>query len=156
MKAKQSFGLRLLLLLGLAGGLLLSGCASSGDKSATASSSAPATPNRFVATDGRVIDIGKSSPVEGGTRYNNPHMEKEKCWVANGFDFNGYDTVYIAPTLSTAKFADKPEDTKVHELAKNNLPAELARALKATGIFPNVVTQESDIKPGAKVLKIEN
>ena len=176
MNAKHSFGLSLSL-LGLAGGLLLSGCAASGDKSATASSSAPmantsastasssastasssapAMPSRFVATDGRVIDIGKSSPAEGGTRFNDPHMEKSKCWVANGFDFNGYDTLYIAPTLSTAKFPDKPEDTKVHELAKNNLPAELARAIKGTGIFATVVTQESDIKPGAKVLKMEN
>ena len=156
MNSKARFGLRLSLLLGLAGSLLLSGCASSSDKSGSANSPAPATPNRFVATDGRTIDIGKASPAEGGTRYSNPHMEKEKCWVANGFDFNGYDTVYIAPTLSTAKFPDKPEDSKVHELAKNNLPAELARALKGTGIFANIVTQESEIKPGAKVLKMEN
>lgn len=89
-------------------------------------------------------------------RYNNPHLEKGKCWVADGFNFNGYDTLYIAPTLSTAKFPDKPEDTKVHELAKNNLALELSRMIGTRGIFAKVVTQESELKPGAKVLKMEN
>ena len=88
--------------------------------------------------------------------YNNSHMEKGKCWVANGFDFNGYDTLYIAPTLSTAKFADKPEDTMVHNLAKEQLVSELVRKLNERKIFPNIVTKESDIKPGAKVLKLES
>ncbi len=140
--------------LAVTAGLLLAGCASTGKSAAT--SSPPASPNRFVATDGRTIDIGKSEPAAGGIRYNNPHMEKGKCWVASGFDFNGYDTLYIAPTLSTAKFPDKPEDTKVHELAKENLVAELARMVAARQLFAQVVTRESDIKPGAKVLKLEN
>ena len=137
--------------------LFASGCASdnggskSGDAAATHT-----TPNRFVATDGRTIDIGKSSPADGGTRYNDPHMERDKCWLASGFNFTGYDTLYIAPTMSTAKFPDKPEDTKVHELAKNNLPNELSRMISGTRIFANVVTQASEIKPGAKVLKMEN
>jgi len=129
--------------------LIVTGCASSGDKSS-------ASPNKFKADDGRTIDIGKSAPADGGTRYNNPHMEKGKCWVADGFDFNGYDTIYIAPTLSTAKFPDKPEDTMVHNLAKDRLVSEIALKLNERKIFPNVVTKESDIKPGAKVLKLEN
>jgi hypothetical protein len=135
--------------------LLGSGCASNGSKPATTDSATPAS-NRFVATDGRTIDIGKSGPANGGLRYNNPHLEKGKCWVADGFNFNGYDTLYIAPTLSTAKFPDKPEDIKVHDLAKNNLTLELSRMIGAKGIFANVVTQESEIKPGAKVLRMEN
>src|SRR5258708_4365167 len=79
--------------------LMGSGCASSNSNSPGSATAGPA-PNRFVATDGRIIDIGKSASANGGTRYNNPHMEKEKCWVASGFNFNGYDTLYIAPTLS--------------------------------------------------------
>jgi hypothetical protein len=109
-----------------------------------------------VATDGRTIDIGKSTAADGGKCYNNPHLEKGKCWVASGFDFNGYDTLYIAPTLSTAKFPDKPEDKMVHDLAKENLVIELTRMIKAREIFTNVVTRESDIKPDAKVLRLEN
>lgn len=141
--------------LGLAAILAIGGCASSGSNQVSGASE-PSGPNRFVATDGRTIDIGKSVPAEGGKRYDDPHMEKGQCWVASGFDFNGYDTLYIAPTLSVAKFPDKPEDTKVHELAKRNLVIELARTLIERNIFANVVTNESDIRPGAKVLKLED
>ena len=137
----------------LASALLVGGCASSGEKSAPRAS---ASPNQFKADDNRVVDIGKSSPADGGTRYNNPHMEKGKCWVATGFNFNGFDTLYIAPTLSTAKFPDKPEDTTVHNAAKDRLVSELVRKLDERKIFPNVVTRESDIKPGARTLKLQD
>lgn len=155
MKSKHSLRLIFSATLAVAAGWLLGGCASTDNKSSGAAPEAP-SPNRFVAADGRVIDIGKSTPADGGTRYRNPHMEKDQCWVASGFDFNGYDTLYIAPTLSTAKFPDKPEDVKVHDLAKESLVPELKRMLEERQIFAAVVTRESDIKPGVKVLKLEN
>jgi hypothetical protein len=129
--------------------LLLAGCASDGDKS-------PSSPNKFLADDGRTIDIGRSVPADGGTRYDDPHLEKGKCWVAEGFNFTGYDTLYIVPTASTAKYPDKPEDTMVHNLAKENLVSEWVRKLNERKLFANVVTRESDIKPGARVLRLEN
>ena len=130
--------------------LAVAGCASNGGTSSNGSSS------RAIADDGRKIDIGHATAAPGGgMNYRNPHMEK--CWVADGFNFNGYDTLYIAPTLSTATFpTEKPEDVKVHDLAKENLVTELARQIKSRNIFTNVVTRESDIKPGAKALKLEN
>jgi hypothetical protein len=134
--------------------LFAAGCASTGDK--TSANNAAPSPNKFKADDGRTIDIGKSTPADGGTRYNDPHMEKGKCWVAEGFDFNGYETLYIAPTLSTAKYPDKPEDAMVHDLAKERLVSELVMKVNERKIFPNVVLKESDIKPGGKVLKLEN
>jgi hypothetical protein len=154
MKAIQLFASAIIVGLTLAGSLMITSCASSGSNSTEAPANNSAT--RFVTTDGRTIDIGKATPAEGGTLYSNPHMEKGKCWLANGFDFSGYDTLYIAPTVSTAKFPDKPEDNNVHELAKKSLVVELARILSARQIFSNVVTQESDIKLGAKVLKLQN
>ncbi len=131
--------------------LALAGCASSGDKSPP-----PAASNKFQADDGRVIEIGKASPSDGGISYDNRHMEKGKCWVAGDFNFTGYDTIYIAPTVSTAKFPDKPEDTMVHNLAKERLVSEMVLKLNERRIFANVVTMESEIKPGAKALKLEN
>jgi hypothetical protein len=68
----------------LAGGLFMAGCASPGGKAASTSSID--SPTRFTTTDGRTIDIGKATSAQGGTVYNNPHMEKGKCWVANEFD----------------------------------------------------------------------
>ena len=123
--------------------LVAAGCASNGPGS-----------SRAKADDGRVVDIGRASAAPGGgMNYRNPHMEQ--CWVADGFDFKGYDTLFIAPTVSTAKFPDKPEDAKVHDLAKENLVRELAREISARKIFTNVVTRESDIKAGAKILRLE-
>jgi hypothetical protein len=156
MKSNGLSSTTLLLGLALLGAVSLAGCASSGEKASTPKASTPAPANKFNADDGRVIDIGKPSASEGGLVYNNPHMEKGKCWVAGDFNFTGYDTLYIAPTLSTAKFPDKPEDTMVHNLAKERLVSEIALKLNERKIFANVVTRESDIKPGAKALKLEN
>src|SRR5439155_2546120 len=88
----------------LAALLILTGCASTGDKTASGEGAAPAL-GKFKADDGRTINIGKASAESGGAAYKNPHMEK--CWVSDGFKFSGYDTVYIAPTVSTAKFNEK-------------------------------------------------
>lgn len=138
---------------------LLIGCAAnphSGGGTATTATGPSLASNRFVASDGRTIDIGRSTPASGGRRFDNPHMEKGKCWLADGFDFKGFDTLLIAPTLSTAKFPDKPEDRKVHDLAKDNLVAELGRVLGERGIFAKIVTRDTDIPAGAKTLRLEN
>jgi hypothetical protein len=44
----------------------------------------------------------------------------------------------------------------LHEWTKQTLPTELSSYIIRKGIFANVVTTESAIKPGAKVLKMEN
>lgn len=139
----------------LALSILISGCASTGDKPA-AGSGTTEPGRKFKADDGRIIDVGKATPADGGTLYDHPHMEKGKCWVADGFDFKGYDTIYVAPIVSTAKFPDKPEDAMVHKLARERLVEELVLKLDQRGIVANVVTNEADIKSGAKVLKLEN
>ena len=139
----------------LGAALALAGCSSTGDKSSGTTPVGPKS-SKARSDDGRTVDIGKSSPASGGgANYKNPHMEK--CWVADGFDFNGYDTLYIAPTLSTANFDTKnKEEVKVHELAKENLVKELASLISSRKIFANVVTRDSDIKPDVKTLKLEN
>ena len=139
----------------LGAALAVAGCSSTSDTSSGATSASQTSP-KAKADDGRTVDIGKASPASGGgVNYKNPHMEK--CWVADGFDFNGYDTLYIAPTLSTAKFDTKnQEEVKVHELAKENLVKELASLISSRKIFANVVTRDSEIKPEAKTLKLEN
>src|SRR5712692_309889 len=138
----------------LAAALVLAGCASTGGESSAGSGAQPSS--KFKLADGRTVDIGTSSPAEGGgMNYKNRHLEK--CWLAEGFDFNGYDTLYIAPVLSTAKFhQENPEEVKVHDLAKENLVAELTRKISSKKIFNNVVTRESDLKPDVKSLKLEN
>jgi len=109
-------------------------------------------PYKFKATDGRTIEIGKSKPADGGKQYKNPHMEK--CWLADDFSFSGYDTLYIAPTAVTAKY--NPDGEKVLEGTKKSLPAEFIKQLEGKKVFANIVTNQADIKAGAKVLTWEN
>ncbi len=145
----------LLLVLCIAGSLL-AGCASTSQSPPAAPANANAAAGHFSskykADDGRTIVIGSTAASDNGWAFKNPHMEK--CWIADDFSFRGYDTLYLAPTLSTAKYHDDEE--RPHQLAKENLVVELHRSLGAKGIFTNVVTSESDIKPGARVLKLEN
>lgn len=137
--------------------LVLAGCASTGDNPTTAEGGAGGAmnqPTRVKLADGRNVDIGQASRAPGGgINYKNPHLDK--CWLADGFDFSGYDTLYIAPTESTAKFNPKDEGPPL-ELAKQNLVIELERYLSTHNMFSNVVTKETDIKPGARVLKLQN
>jgi hypothetical protein len=103
--------------------------------------------------DGRTVDIGRASPASGGgTNYKSPHLER--VWVADGFNFNGYDTVYLAPTLSTAKF--NKDEQRLHDLAGENLALELSRLFTSRKLFPNVVTRDTDLKSGVPMLKLEN
>jgi hypothetical protein len=88
----------------------------------------------------------------GGVNVKNPHMEK--VWLADNVNFNGYDTIYVADTQSTAKF--QPDEKEPHEVAKIGLQRQIVDALKAKKIWANVVTREADIPTGAKALKMEN
>jgi hypothetical protein len=131
----------------------LVGCASTETSSPANSAGVPTgTPSRYKTTDGRNIDIGPAAAAEGGRRFRNPHLEK--CWVADNFNFTGYDTLYIVPTQSTAKY--QKDEERPHQLAKESLPLEFTRSLNGKGIFENVVTRETDIKTNAHVLKLEN
>jgi len=107
---------------------------------------------KYLTTDRRTIEIGRRSAAEGGWNFKDPHLEK--CWLAEQFNFTGYDTLYIAPTISTAMLHG--DDDYPHQLAKENLAIELNRSLGPKNIFANIVTRESDIKPGARILKLEN
>jgi hypothetical protein len=98
-------------------------------------------------------DAPTSTPAaQGGTFYKNPHMEN--VWLADGFNFSGYDTVYVADTQSTAHF--QADEAEPHEIAKKGLQRKTADALDARKVFAKVVTREADIPAGAKVLKLEN
>lgn len=146
---KDALQIRKLLGLGMLGlvAAVGAGCASS-QKASNASPYA----SKYKTTDNRVIVVGESYPSDGGWKFKDPHLEE--CWLADGVRFSDYDTLYIAPTQSTAAVSDK--DLQNHELAKEDLQLELRRSFQRLGVFSNVVTRESDIPPGAKALKMEN
>jgi hypothetical protein len=129
------------------GAIFAGGCASSGAKQAGSSQ-----PTKFNATDGRTVEIGKATPLNGGRSFKNPHLEK--CWIADGFSFAGYDTLFIAPTTSTAEIQEDEKERL--RLAKETVPLKLVYFLTPQAIFTNIVTKESELKPGDRVLRFEN
>jgi hypothetical protein len=115
---------------GLAGiGLLLAtGCASTPD------SAAPAT-------------------APGGVAYRDD-QDLQKVWVADGFDFTGFDTLYVvAPRVEVPKV--NPDGVENLEWARGLLPEELASAIRGRQVFTSVVTREADIRPGSRTLRLE-
>ena len=135
--------------------LFVAGCASSGLRQSASpgpEQTGERQANKFRATDGRTIEIGKATPANGGRSFRNPHLDK--CWVADGFTFTGYDTLLIAPIVCTAKLKDDEHDRL--QFAGQQLPIKLIHFLQPKGIFPKIVMDESQVEPGARVLKFEN
>ena len=108
---------------------------------------------RYLTTDGRIADIGPRMPADGGWSFKEPHMDK--CWIASGFDFQGYDTLLIKPTLTTVQ-VQTPEEGYDLDRQKENLVKDLGWFFRARGIVTNVVTREEQVPPGARVLVMEN
>jgi hypothetical protein len=80
----------------------------------------------------------------------------DRVWVADGFNFTGYDAVVVTP-VATQNI--KPKDDKEADrlsLAQGALERDFMLMMQARKIFPAVVTKESEIKPGSKALKLEN
>lgn len=127
--------------------LFLSGCSTTDSKTA-----GEHFPSRYTAANGQTVDIGNRTEANDGLVFKEPHMER--CWIATNFNFNGYDVLYVAPTLSTAKFHD--DEVAPHDIAKQSIPLELQRDLESRGVFPKVVVSESEVPTGARVLKLEN
>lgn len=129
-----------ILALGLAG----CGTAKNGEHFAT----------KYRANDGRTVEIGPRERKDNGWVFQNPHMNR--CWIASDFDFKGYDTLYIAPVVSTADVDAQDPDAQMLSVAKENTLIEMSRLFRARKIFANVITNELDIKPGAHTLKLQN
>ncbi len=108
---------------------------------------------KYRTTDRRTADIGTRTPSDGGWTFTEPHMDK--CWIASGFDFQGYDTLLIMPTLSTVQ-PQTPEEGYDLESEKKILADDLGWFFRERGIVTNVVTSEEQVPPGARVLKLQN
>jgi hypothetical protein len=87
--------------------------------------------------------------------YREDNEFKGRVWIAEGFDFKGYDTLYIAPAaIEVPKL--NPDGAENLEWAKGVLRDQLAAAIRARNVFPAVVTSEAEIKPGGRTLRLDN
>src|SRR5579863_7588471 len=134
---------------------ILTGCGTTSDKPMKAAS-APGQAGSFAkyyrTPDKRKICIGTYQPGDGGLVFKEPHVEK--CWIASGFDFNGYTTLYIAPTMTTAKVRE--EDAVLESVVGDNLVATLKAMLDQKRIFANVMVEKPPANAALKILKLTN
>ena len=83
-----------------------------------------------------------------------PHLQK--VWLAEGFDFRGFDAVYVAPTLSEALPSKNSEEAEMLDWAKRFLHDEFVHVLKVNKDFVSVVSNANEIGQDKKLLKMEN
>jgi hypothetical protein len=119
---------RLALALGLS---LLVGCASTPTETATS----------------------KVQPLSAGVKL---HQDKDiqGVWLAEGFDFKGYDTLYIAAPVFAA--TERPNETQMRAMAMRVLPEQLVEHLRDTKLFATVTTRAEEVKPEAKKLNMQD
>ncbi|MBI4013620.1 MAG: DUF4410 domain-containing protein [Candidatus Rokubacteria bacterium] len=96
----------------------------------------------------------QSPAAPGGVTYRDDER-LQKVWLADGFQFRGYDTLYLAETAADVPKLN-PDGVESLTWARAVVRDELAAALEARGLFASVVTKEADVKPGSKVLRLES
>jgi hypothetical protein len=76
----------------------------------------------------------------------------EKCWIASGFDFTGYDILYLpAPAAGKIKSAD---DLATQQTAGKVLQRHMMDMFYLRSIFTEVTIDEPPVTPGKKTLKL--
>ena len=75
-------------------------------------------------------------------------------WLADGFDFKGYQTLYLTPIVFAGVERDNEVDTRA--AAMQELPEQLVEQLRDTKLFANVTTKSEDVKSKAKTLTLDN
>ena len=80
----------------------------------------------------------------------------QNVWLVEGFDFNGYHSLYIGPTDAQIPNLSKADEVKMLEWSKGVVRDEFTRAIRTNGVFALVTTNESEIRPDTRTLKLES
>lgn len=91
--------------------------------------------------------------TDGVTYRDDQHLQR--VWLADGLEFRRYDTLYVAETRAEVARLD-PDGKPLLEWARGYLRDEIVAALRAKGVFGTVTASESEVKPGARVLRLAN
>ena len=79
----------------------------------------------------------------------------QKVWLADGFVFRGYDVIHVQETRTDVPKVN-PDGVENMKWATGYLRDEIVNALRAKGVFPSVAVNAAEIKPGTRVLRLEN
>jgi len=95
-----------------------------------------------------------AGPGQDGVAYRED-PDLQRVWLADGFAFRGYDAVYIQETRTDVPKLN-PDGAENLQWARGVLREEIVTALRAKGLFPTVAISEAGLKPGVRVLRLEN
>lgn len=98
-----------------------------------------------------------SAPKEnssGGMTYRRTD-KLEKVWIADGFDFSGYDAILLRPVHTTITPKDDRERERL-EMVRHTLTKDFANTIEFKQIVPTFITKEADLKTNSHALKLEN
>jgi hypothetical protein len=119
----------------LIGALFLSGCASS-PKSETQMQSKAAPTGAVSSANDAGVTLHKDKDIQG-------------VWLAPGFNFTGYDALFVEPTEYAGIVRDN--ETKERQQAISGTQAAIVSAAQATIVFPKV-TAGSPSAPGKNLV----
>ena len=79
------------------------------------------------------------------------HKDKDlqKVWLADDFDFTGYNGLYIAPARFAAK--ERTNEVEIRTWAMSYLQQALTDAIRTSGVFNIVSTNQSDLQAAPRL-----
>jgi hypothetical protein len=93
------------------------------------------------------------APSSDGIAYRED-KDLQKVWLADGFAFRGYDIIHVQETRTDVPNVN-PDGVENMKWATGLLRDEVVAAVRAKGVVPTVVTNAADVRPGARVLRLE-
>lgn len=111
-----------------------SGCAASGPDSPGAR-----IPPPIPLPDG--VTLKKDKDIQG-------------IWLTPGFDFKGYDSLYVAETTFHA--VERPNEVKMREWAMPQVQFQEIEALRETGLFKIVTDDTNQVPTTGRNLRLQN
>ena len=75
-------------------------------------------------------------------------------WLADGFNFKGYQTLYLTPIVFAG--VERDNEVDIRATAMQELPDELVTSFRDTKLFATVTTKSEEVKSKAKTLKLDN
>ena len=76
-------------------------------------------------------------------------------WLADGFNFKGYQTLYLTPVVFAG--VERDNEVEIRAMAMQELPdGAREHSLRDTKLFDTVTTKSEDVKAKAKTLKLDN
>jgi hypothetical protein len=152
MKKHLIFQCRMLTLarLGLLGGLgLFMGC----DSPSSSSSSSSSQTTESKPPPAAQTQPAQTAPLPAGVLLHSDG-DIQGVWLAEGFDFKGYGTLYVMAPVFAA--VERSNETDMRAMAMKVLPDELATRLRDTRVFNTVTVPAANEKPGSRSLRLES